>query len=273
MRTFFLFHDHWYQYIKADLAASQLPFEGFIVIRNTRAWWGKYLWKRAQRMGWKKVVDEILLRAYWTLFRGRNDSRELKALMDGVQHDLPSTYRRPPVHFVDDINSDEGVALLRKLQPDVCVVMIHPILKEKVFSIPRLGMLVFHPGVTPEYRGPHSAFWATLNAEFTGIGWSLLRVNAGIDTGTVLAQAPAQSVDPFRESHVIMQHKAHIEGVPGVVSILKRLELGESPQVSVAGRRSTNYTHPGLSDYLKMRRVLKDLRVSDAVTSAPGRGI
>jgi methionyl-tRNA formyltransferase len=66
--------------------------------------------------------------------------------------------------------------------------MVHPILSKETFSIPPLGMLVFHPGVTPEYRGPHSAFWATMNNEFWGIGWSLLRIDEGIDTGQVLAQ-------------------------------------------------------------------------------------
>jgi folate-dependent phosphoribosylglycinamide formyltransferase PurN len=260
MRTYFLFHDHWYQYIKADWAASRFPFDGFIVIKKSRPWWGEYLWRRARRLGWKKVFDEVLLRVYWLLFRRRSDHAQLRTLMSEVQHDIPASYSRPPVYWVDDINSDEAVELLKNLRPDVCVLMVHPILKEKIFSLPPLGMLVFHPGLTPEYRGPHSAFWATLNNEFWGIGWSLLRLNKGIDTGKVLAQDSARTVDPLRESHVIMQHKAHVEGLPGVVETLRRLERGEAPEISTAGRRSTNYTHPGFTDYLKMRKTLRSLR-------------
>jgi hypothetical protein len=36
--------------------------------------------------------------------------------------------------------------------------------------------------------------------------------------------------------------------------------------VDTSGRRSTNYTHPGLSDYLKYRKVLKDLRRAGFLT-------
>ena len=121
-------------------------------------------------------------------------------------------------------------------------------------------MLVFHPGVTPEYRGPHSAFWATLNNQFWGIGWSLLRIDKGIDTGTVVAQGSAVNIDPLTQSHVYMQHKSHVDGLPHVVEVLRKLEAGENPRVAAHGRTSTNYTHPGISDYLKLRRILKQLR-------------
>src|SRR5215472_7870781 len=164
MRTFYLLHDHWYQYVKADLLASQYPVDGFVVIRRKRDLWYRYLGKRAKRIGFFKVLDELVLRLYWTVFKSWGDHRDLT-----------------------------------ELKPDVCVLMLHPILSKKTFTIPPLGMLVFHPGVTPEYRGPHSAFWATMNNEFWGIGWSLLRVDEGIDTRPVMAQGSCGAVDPIRQ--------------------------------------------------------------------------
>jgi methionyl-tRNA formyltransferase len=161
--------------------------------------------------------------------------------------------------MIHDINSAEAEGLLKRLNPDVCVLMVNVILKKKIFSIPRLGMLVFHPGLTPEYRGPHSAFWATLNQQFWGIGWSLLRVNEGIDTGDVLAQGSAV-VDPLTQGHVYMQHKSHVDGLPLVVETLRKLEAGEQPVVEGRGRKSSNYTHPGITDYMKLRKVLAGLR-------------
>lgn len=264
MKTYFLFHDHWTQYVKADWAASQFPFDGFVVIKKTRPWFGAYLFRRAKRVGFRKVADEVLLRLTYTLFRGYGDVRRVKTLLGDLQRRLPATYRRPPVHRVHDINSDEAVSLLKRLAPDVCVLMVNVILQERIFSIPPLGMLVFHPGLTPEYRGPHSAFWATLNKQFWGIGWSLLRVNRGIDTGSVLAQGSAKDIDPLTETHVFMQHKSHVEGIAGVVQTLRHLAAGESPIVDTSGRSSTNYTHPGLSDYLEYRKVLKQLRQARA---------
>jgi hypothetical protein len=259
MKILFLFHDSWTQYPKADWLASRIPLDGFLVIKRTRPWWGAYLWKRARRIGFGKVVNEAVLRLYWLLTNGARDRRMTSRLLDDLKRDIPAGYQRPPVHTVYDINSPEAEALLKRLNPDVCVLMVNVILKKKIFSIPRLGMWVFHPGLTPEYRGPHSAFWATLNHQFWGIGWSLLRVDEGIDTGNVLAQGSAV-VDPLTQSHVYMQHKSHVDGLPHVVETLRKLEAGEQPVVDARGRKSSNYTHPGFSDYLKLRKFLARLR-------------
>jgi len=67
-----------------------------------------------------------------------------------------------------------------------------------------------------------------------------------------------------------MQHKSHAEGLAGVVQALRQLEVGESPRVSMNGRRENYYTHPGFTDYLKLRRVLKTLR-DKAAEEAAGR--
>ena len=40
----------------------------------------------------------------------------------------------------------------------------------------------------------------------------------------------------------------------------RKLQAGESPQVSTEGRPSHNYTHPGWTDYLKYRKVVQQLR-------------
>ena len=260
MKAYFLFHDQWTEYVKADWVASRFPFAGFIVIEKTRPDAVRFLWRRMRRLGVRKVADELLLRLYYVLFQSRRDHRMLQRLMADVQRDIPASYQRPAVHRVFDINSAEAAELLTRLAPDVCMLMVQPILKKRILSIPPLGMLVFHPGLTPEYRGTHSAFWAVLNRELWGIGWSLLRIDAGIDTGAILAQASARNPNPLTESHVFQAHKCHVEGLPGVVATLRKLEAGESPSVSTTGRASHNYTHPGLSDYIKYRKVLKQLR-------------
>jgi folate-dependent phosphoribosylglycinamide formyltransferase PurN len=269
MRAFYLFHDEWYQYIKADLLASQYPMTGFVVIRRKRDIGYRYLWKRARRIGFFKVIDELLLRLYWTLFKSWGDRRNLTKLINRVKAGLPPSYQRPPVHSIDNINSDAGRQVLRDLKPDVCVLMVHPILGKKTFTIPPLGMLVFHPGVTPEYRGPHSAFWATMSNEFWGIGWSLLRVDEGIDTGLVLAQGSCNTIRPLEDSHVMMQHVSHVDGTQWVADVLRKVERGEYPRVEMINRRSTNYTHPGVTDYVRFLRIRKQLRKGLGPEGAP----
>ena len=259
MKTYFLFHDRWNEYIKADWAAAHFPFDGFIVVEKTRAGAATFLWRRMRRLGFLKVLDELVLRGYYLLFQSRRDHRMLVQLMAELQREIPADYQRPPVYRVHDINSDEAEELLRRLAPDVCVLMLMPLVKKKIFSIPPLGMLVFHPGITPEYRGTHSPFWAVVNDDVGNIGWSLLRVDAGIDTGGLLAQGRAKDVDPRTQSHVFLAHKAHVGGLAGVVETLGQLAAGDAPNISTKGRRSANYTHPGWTDYRKYRRVIREL--------------
>src|SRR5206468_11603049 len=65
MKTLYLFHDVWTHYPKADWLAAHYPVEGFVVIKKTRPWFGKYLWKRSRRLGFPKVLDELAFRLYW----------------------------------------------------------------------------------------------------------------------------------------------------------------------------------------------------------------
>jgi hypothetical protein len=73
-------------------------------------------------------------------------------------------------------------------------------------------------------------------------------------------QGSTDDVDPLRESHIYMQHKSHINGLPKVAEVLRKLEIGEYPRVSAQGRVSKNYTHPGITDYIKLRKQIKQLR-------------
>ena len=90
MKAFYLFHDDWYQYVKADLLASQYPISGFVVTRRKRDIWYRYLWKRAKRIGFFKVLDELALRLYWTLVKSWSDNRNLRKLTDQIKKSLPA---------------------------------------------------------------------------------------------------------------------------------------------------------------------------------------
>ncbi|MGA2588342.1 MAG: hypothetical protein ABSH32_00365, partial [Bryobacteraceae bacterium] len=92
MKTYFLFHDKWTEYIKADWAAAHFSFDGFVVIEKTRDWLVPFLWRRIRRLGIRKVADEILLRAYYVLFQGRRDGRMLRQFMAEVQRSIPADY-------------------------------------------------------------------------------------------------------------------------------------------------------------------------------------
>lgn len=61
------------------------------------------------------------------------------------------------------------------------------ILKPQILDIPRLGFVNTHPSLLPHNRGKHYNFWALV--EQAPFGVTLHRVDAGIDSGDILAQS------------------------------------------------------------------------------------
>lgn len=108
----------------------------------------------------------------------------------------PSSYERlrdiaadhgVPLHFVPNYHLPESIALMRASQPDLGVVLGTNILKEAVFSIPRLGSINTHQGLAPYYRGGPPVFWELFNGE-SEVGLTVHFVAAKVDTGDIIAQ-------------------------------------------------------------------------------------
>lgn len=84
----------------------------------------------------------------------------------------------------------EGIApLLRRYEPDVLLCLGFPWkIPPDALAVPRLGSVNGHPSLLPRYRGPNPVAWAIRNGE-TEIGFTIHRMDAGLDTGNILAQA------------------------------------------------------------------------------------
>lgn len=85
------------------------------------------------------------------------------------------------------VNGRAAQRLLEELSPDLGLSLGAPILKERVFGIPRLGTINLHKGKVPEYRGMPPAFWEILNGE-TSVGCTVHKVLKTLDSGPVWAE-------------------------------------------------------------------------------------
>jgi folate-dependent phosphoribosylglycinamide formyltransferase PurN len=92
-----------------------------------------------------------------------------------------------PLHFVDNFHLPQSLDLMRDAQADLGVVLGTNILKESVFSIPRLGSINTHQGLAPYYRGGPPVFWELFNNE-SAVGLTVHFVAAKVDTGDIIAQ-------------------------------------------------------------------------------------
>ena len=120
----------------------------------------------------------------------------------------------------------EGIApLLRRYEPDVALCNGFPWrIPPDALEVPRLGIVNGHPSLLPEYRGPNPVAWMIRNGE-REIGFTLHRMDAELDTGPILAQAPI----PLGDEHTWQELEPHLVDVISslLTKALARLEAGD----------------------------------------------
>ncbi len=213
----------------------------------------KWLYKRIRRKGLLRTIDEVLFQFYYRLFS--HDTNQRLLLRSFEQHFGPEAFKRMPgVQYYDflDLNSFNAVTKLEELKPDlVFAVCITQYLKKPYLQIPRCGTVLYHEGLTPEYRGLHTAFWANYNGEPDRIGYTLLRLNEHVDGGQPIAQGVGK-VDPeLAHWWGYAGHQALIDGLPDVEKALSAVESGHPIQVSREAGPPGMYSYAGLSDELR----------------------
>lgn len=93
-----------------------------------------------------------------------------------------------PWEPLGDLRADGGGGQLLAWQPDIVVSMrFSLIFPRRIIQAVPGGILNVHPGALPGYRGLFAPFWQALAAEPELVS-TLHRVDAGIDTGPILAE-------------------------------------------------------------------------------------
>ncbi|PLX76003.1 MAG: methionyl-tRNA formyltransferase [Desulfuromonas sp.] len=93
-----------------------------------------------------------------------------------------------PVFQPQKLRAPEAVASLRKLQPDLVVVVAYgQILPQSVLDIPRFGCINVHASLLPKYRGAAPINQAIVDGE-TETGITTMLMDAGLDTGDMLVK-------------------------------------------------------------------------------------
>lgn len=76
---------------------------------------------------------------------------------------------------------------LKKLSPDLIVVVAFRILPKEVFSIPPLGTINVHASLLPKYRGAAPINWAIINGE-KETGVTTFFIDEKVDAGNIILQ-------------------------------------------------------------------------------------
>jgi methionyl-tRNA formyltransferase len=93
-----------------------------------------------------------------------------------------------PVLQPEKAREENFIAELARLKPDlIAVAAFGQILPPGILELPRLGCLNVHTSLLPKYRGASPIQAALLNGD-TETGVTIMKMDAGLDTGAILAQ-------------------------------------------------------------------------------------
>lgn len=225
---------------------------GILIVREPGGTLRRRIRREIKRVGLLRFADVLAFRIQHRLLRARGDRRwqhdrleELRARYAAVPTSVPRTTVASP-------NSAAAEEFIRAAEPDLMLALCKNMLAERIFSVPRHGTFVLHPGICPEYRNAHGCFWALAQGDTANVGTTLLRIDRGIDTGPVFGyfRSPA---DDSRESHIVVQHRSVLDNLPAIADRLLEVSRGAAVPIPTEGRPSAVYGQPWLTAYLRMR--------------------
>ncbi|HEU4437618.1 MAG TPA: formyl transferase [Methylomirabilota bacterium] len=201
--------------------------EAVAIVQETGAEWrlGKTL---------RKMRPANLFRKGWRWLRDRRryaGNPEAKYFFPEAS---PHLERPDLVRQVPHINHPEVVRLARELQPDLICVFGTSLIRGELLEQGRIGIINLHGGLSPEYRGADCTFWALYNGEPEKVGCTLHFIDAGIDTGRLIAHV-CPEVGPG-DSELVLFWRAVTESAPIYREAVVRLGKGQALGVQQPGR-------------------------------------
>lgn len=128
---------------------------------------------------------------------------------------------------------------IQSLSPDLMLVWSYPmLLPPELTSLAASGAFNIHSGKLPEYRGGHVMMWALINGE-TESAATLHRVDAGIDTGPVVAEE--RFAIAWDDDIASLQGKLAVAGTALLTKWWPALADGTAPQTPQDESRACYY--------------------------------
>jgi folate-dependent phosphoribosylglycinamide formyltransferase PurN len=208
----------------------------------------KMLRHRARKLGVIQTLGQLgfILYSRWLVRAARPRIEQL--LQRHGLSDAPIPAR--VIRRVASANGRDVADRLRQQTPQAVVVNGTRILSKKLLAAVDAPFINTHMGITPAYRGVHGGYWALANNDHAHCGVTVHLVDAGVDTGGILYQAPiTPEADDNFATYPILQL---VQGVSLMKAALRDAVAGRMvPRVGEGPSRQ--WYHPSLLGYWKTR--------------------
>lgn len=213
----------------------------------------QYVLKSARRKGLWPTVSRGLARVAYLAFNVRQDRAAYESLFN--RQAIEETLRpfASQTHHTSDYSNPETLAWLKQQDADIFVAHTAYWIGKKVRNLPRKGIVLGgHPGITPVYRGSHSAFWAIYFRKPEDVGCTVFLIDEGVDTGDVVAQE--RIAVEKGDSFMTLSWKGMIRIAELQAEALRNMDEGrEIPRRKVSAMPGSEFDNPTLGEFLRYR--------------------
>jgi methionyl-tRNA formyltransferase len=211
----------------------------------------KLLFKnRVKRIGFIKTLGQALFSVLVVpVLKSRSKKR--KAALK-KKYNLKNVPFPQNTFFVETVNSAACIEKFTALQPDVVLVNGTRIISNSILKCTNAVFINMHTGITPYYRGSHGGYWALYKNDAKNFGTTIHIVDAGVDTGGVIAQvfAVPEPEDNFT-TYPALQAGIGIEVLPGVINKL----FDNNYTFTQHTEKGKLYYQPAIWEYFKNNKV------------------
>lgn len=203
----------------------------------------KVVWLSANVLGYellkeaKKCLD-IDISAIITL----SDESET-VMYDSIAKERWEEFSVPTFEIIH-INNEKS--LIEKINPDLIIMCgWRQIISDEILSIPKMGIVGFHPSLLPMGRGPAPLINSILEG-FSESGLSMYYISNGIDDGDIIGQEKFQIMSDDYASD--LYEKCITVGKKLISKYLIQLVNGNAPRIQQDKNKVTYFKKRGIMD-------------------------
>ena len=98
----------------------------------------------------------------------------------------------------------------------------------------------------------HGCFWALSAGDLSRVGLTLLRIDAGVDTGPVYGHF-TYPFDEREDSHIVIQLRVLLENLDAIRDTMLKAVSGAAEPLDLRGRNSAVWGQPRLTAYARWK--------------------
>jgi folate-dependent phosphoribosylglycinamide formyltransferase PurN len=221
----------------------------------------KYLIKSIKRKGFFRVISQVFARLVYNYKNKKKDSILKMEIFREKEIDSILNNWNGLTHYTKSYSDAKTLSWIDELSPDICVVHSPYWVSSAVRDLIKTNIVIGgHPGLTPNYRGAHSSFWAIYNGKPEDVGCSVFWLDDGVDTGDLISQRRVE-VDPG-DSFITLGWKAMKMESEMQANAILQFDLGTAiPRLRHKSiPENSYYDLPTLKEYLKYTKIQNKVR-------------